>query len=187
MQLTRLTTCFVEEEDRFLVSADSDAGVINLWLTQRLLKRLLPHLIAWVGSVNPERLAEAGAATVAQDKEGEAVAEEGTGSDENSRHHLTSQLIAQHRKPIPRVAADKAVQSCLVKSLQLHTQQQTLRLVFELPDKDEAVLLLQEEHARMWLGALYKHWQQAQWSDIWPEWMKQAQRMRVASSAPLMH
>lgn len=186
MRLTRLTTRFVEEEDRFLISADSDVGVVNLWLTQRLLRRLLPHLIAWVGKDSPEYLADMATPAETRMQDG-ALENIDSDADEKSRHHVKSQLIAQHRKPVPRVEADKAVQSCLVTSLQLQPRENVLQLVFKLPAQDEAILLLQEEHARLWLGALYKHWQQAQWPDIWPEWMRQAQQMRLASSGLLMH
>lgn len=184
MQLTRLTTQFVENEDRLLISADSDVGIVNLWLTQRLLKRLLPHLIDWVGQ--PDDLEAEHEASPAEDGAGQQAGAK-AGRSDNERKQASSQLVAQHRKPVPGVSPQAAVKSCLVHTLKFQPRDGVLRLVFELPDNEEAVLLLQEEHARIWLGVLYRHWQRAQWPDLWPEWMKQAQRMRQASPVSLMH
>lgn len=182
MQLTRLTTQFVENEDRYLISADSDAGIVNLWLTQRLLKRLLPHLIKWVGQPH------------ASDHHRPQIKKTDIEHDEDQLKHsghvheqAASQLVAQHRKPVANVSSDAAVKTCLVHTLKFQARGDVLRLVFELPDGDEALLLLQEEHARIWLGVVYRHWQQAQWPDIWPDWMKKAQGIRQASPVSLMH
>lgn len=190
MQLTRLTTQYVENEDRFLISADSEVGVVKLWLTQRLLKRLLPHLIDWVGRSSETVLTEQSQSSAhtenaqsPQDKAGDTEPDAGSN---DSNQQAASQVVAQYRKPVQGVDAEKAVMSCLVHTLKFQPRDKILRIQFELPD-DEAVLLLQEEHARIWLGVLYRHWQQAQWPDIWPEWMKQAQRMRPTAPATLMH
>lgn len=190
MQLTRLTTQYVENEDRFLISADSDVGVVKLWLTQRLLKRLLPHLIDWVGrsseTVRTEQSqssAHTENAQAPQDKAGDTEPDAGSN---DSNQQAASQMVAQYRKPTPGVDPDKAVMSCLVHTLKFQPRDKIVRILFELPD-DEAILLLQEEHARIWLDVLYRHWQQAQWPDIWPDWMKQAQHMRLTAPASLMH
>lgn len=188
MQLTRLTTRYVENEDRFLISADTDEGVVNLWLTQRLLMRLLPHLIQWVGqssaAISRASTGAARADGAAQHRDGQAD----NAADNKAEAHpqAEAQVVAQYRKPVAGVTADNAVMSCLVHTLKFQPRDKMLKILFELPD-DEAVLLLQEEHARIWLGVLYRHWQQARWPDIWPDWMKQAQRMRHTAPASLMH
>ncbi len=186
MQLTRLTTRFVEDEDRFLISADSEKGVINLWLTQRLLKRLVPYLIDWVGQ--EETLAEGQADEAEPDSLKRSGGEATTESPRPAKEQAQSQLVAQYTNPqVASVSSDKAVQSCLVRTLKLEMRQEALRLVFVLPKDEEAVLILRETQARIWLGVLYKHWQQAQWPDIWPNWMKDAQQMRLAAPVSLMH
>ncbi|WP_010323505.1 hypothetical protein [Marinobacterium stanieri] len=189
MQLTRLTTRYVENEDRFLISADSDVGVVKLWLTQRLLKRLLPHLIEWVGKSSESTVQEPSESPVdnqsLQDNTGTDTKQSASASADNDQQ-AASQMVAQYRKPTPSVDADKAVMSCLVHTLKFQPRDKIVRILFELPD-DEAILLLQEEHARIWLDVLYRHWQQAQWPDIWPDWMKQAQHMRLTAPASLMH
>lgn len=181
MQLTRVTTRFVEQEDRFLVSADSSAGVVNLWLTQRLLKRLLPHLIKWVGQHEAERASVHQAQAPAENASTTAAAEA-----EYDTRQANRQLVAQHRKPLTEVASDQAVLSTLVPSLKLQSSGDLLQLIFELPD-DVAVLHLKEEQARIWLGVLHKHWSLAQWPDIWPDWIKQARQMRPKSPVSLVH
>lgn len=184
MQLTRVTTQFVEDEDRFLISADSENGIMNLWLTQRLLKRLLPHMTEWVGQEDVPAEATKMAADSRAPEKGES--EPASQASGRAQQQAKSQLAAQYRNPVASVPAEKAVRSCLVRTLKFQPRKDVLRLVFVLPD-DEAILLLHEEHARIWLGVLYRHWQQAQWPDIWPEWMKEAQRMRLAAPVSLMH
>ena len=45
MNLGRVTTVYVDVEDRFRLSGEAQDGlVLVLWLTQRLLCRLVPHL-----------------------------------------------------------------------------------------------------------------------------------------------
>ncbi|MBV0932284.1 hypothetical protein [Marinobacterium weihaiense] len=181
MQLTRVTTRFVEQEDRFLVSADSRAGVVNLWLTQRLLKRLLPHLLTWVGQQEGEPTSVSRAESRPEGTVSPAAPAESTQTRQANR-----QLVAQHRKPVADVGPDQAVLTTLVHSLKFQPRGDVLQLIFELPD-DVAVLQLKEEQARIWLGVLHKHWQQAQWPDIWPDWIKQAHRIRPKSPVSLVH
>jgi hypothetical protein len=179
MQLKKLTTRYVAPEDRFLISAESDRGNINLWLTQRLIKSLLPHLLEWSGRHVDKNQAST------------------TGPNENQAHQhrdatnagspqMVSQLVAQTRKPVVRVDPTKASQTVLVQTVQLQLRDDVLRLIFELPE-EPAVLLLQSEHLRIWLGALYDGWQQAEWPDVWPEWMKHANRVRSQYPVGIMH
>ena len=46
MDLSRVTTVYVDVEDRFRLSGETQDGqVLVLWPTQRLLCRLVPHLV----------------------------------------------------------------------------------------------------------------------------------------------
>lgn len=48
--LQRITTEYDEHEDRLRLSGElSDGSSVLLWLTQRLLYRILPHLTQWLG------------------------------------------------------------------------------------------------------------------------------------------
>lgn len=184
MQLKKLTTRYVVDEDRFLISGESEQGVINLWLTQRILKQLLPHVIQWMERKGSTRSsgakAEPAQKVKSRNEEGSSTA------PATSLGQTSSQLAAQHRQPVAEVRADMAVQESLVRTLQFQPRDNLLCLKFELADED-AVLLLEEEHARIWLGVVYRHWNQAEWPDIWPEWIKQAERLRHTSPVSLMH
>jgi len=183
MQLRKLTTRYVANEDRFLISAEGDRGHINLWLTQRLIKSLLPHLLEWLGS-----------RTVCDDDGSDQVSASSAANTSDNRSQnssatnpqLASQLVAQTRKAVSQVDASKATQSILVQTIQFQPRDDILRLIFELPN-EEAILLLQSEHLRIWLSALYNGWQQANWPDLWPDWMKQAHLARSQYPAPVMH
>lgn len=54
MNLNRVTTVYVDLEDRFRLSGKTQDGqVLVLWLTQRLLCRLVPHLVRWLDQRAP--------------------------------------------------------------------------------------------------------------------------------------
>jgi len=182
MQLSKLTTRYVVEEDRFLVSAESDRGNINLWLTQRLILSLLPHLMNWLDANTPQQpdQTETAAAQHPPDPK-ERLSQEGVPPQ------VASQLVSQTRKAVSRVDAGKANRSVLVATIHVQPRGRILRIVFQLSDNEEAILPLQPEHLRIWLGAFYTGWQQAQWPDIWPDWMKQAHRIRHQYPARTMH
>ena len=47
--LERCTTEYAEDEDRLRLSAElANGNTVVLWLTQRLLNRLVPHLVQWL-------------------------------------------------------------------------------------------------------------------------------------------
>lgn len=183
MQLRKLTTRYVANEDRFLISAEGDRGHINLWLTQRLIKSLLPHLLEWLG---PRTVSDDARSAQVHAPSAENASDNRVQNSSATTPQLASQLVAQTRKAVSQVDASKATQSILVQTIQLQPRDDILRLIFELPN-EEAVLLLQSEHLRIWLGALYNGWQQAGWPDLWPDWMKQAHRVHSQYPAPMMH
>ena len=49
LELSRITTIYVDKEDRIgLVGEDSNGEHHKLWLTQRLLNRLVEKLLDWL-------------------------------------------------------------------------------------------------------------------------------------------
>lgn len=47
--LQRVTTAYLENEDRLRLTGKlADGDIVVLWLTQRLLSRLVPHLTTWL-------------------------------------------------------------------------------------------------------------------------------------------
>jgi len=182
MQLSKLTTRYVAEEDRFLVSAESDKGNINLWLTQRLILSLIPHLLNWLDANTSQHLDQAERTATAEG----SSPPEATKPQEGVPPQVASQLVSQTRRMVSRVDAGKANRSVLVQTLHLQPRGEMLKLVFQLTD-EEAILLLQPEHLRIWLGAFYNGWQNARWPDIWPEWMKQAHKIRRQYPVSTMH
>ena len=50
-ELCRLTSQYIESEDRFRLTGEDEAGnTISLWLTQRLAQRLISFLLAAISS-----------------------------------------------------------------------------------------------------------------------------------------
>ena len=47
--LQRITTEYIDQEDRIRLTGELAHGAtVVLWITQRLLNRLIPHLTAWL-------------------------------------------------------------------------------------------------------------------------------------------
>ena len=57
--LKRLTTEYIEQEDRIRLSGESDNGRLVIWLTQRLAQRLVPLLLQWLEQHSTSRQAAA--------------------------------------------------------------------------------------------------------------------------------
>lgn len=180
MLLSKLTTRYIEDEDRFLVSAESEVGVVNLWFTQRLLVRLVPHLIKALEG-NKDVADSRQQAPVSRKVKSESATKVDADVDA-----IATQVAARHRKPLQQVKASDAVVNHLVRQVSFQSSGVDIRLAFDLPN-DKAILQLQEANLRIWLDVLCKHWIKAGWPDIWPAWVKKAQNMAALSPAQLTH
>ncbi|MFZ9678999.1 MAG: hypothetical protein ACO3BH_11635 [Quisquiliibacterium sp.] len=149
-KLTRITTEFQEREDRILLTGETDADeALCLWLTRRMLVRLLPKLFDWLQREVPQSLA--------------ADAIQGF-----RQQSATAALEVQEP-----VRADPDARQWLVTSVDVSLQGQQVQLVFRGDQPDEAVSLsLRPMPMRQWLGVLHTQFRRADWAaEIWPGWM----------------
>ena len=147
--LERITTEYVELEDRFRLSGEYENGqIIVLWLTQRLLVRLLPHLFKWLETQSAGPIPQ----DIVQSLELEAAnAERG------------------HEAPVPS-AADSL--QCLVHSVDISPGSRILSVQFRASPEMSGQLHLNAQQLRQWLSILHALWKTAEWpSGIWPEWI----------------
>lgn len=157
--LHRLTTDYVEEEDRIRVSgASANGDTVVLWLTQRLLNRLVPHLTAWLAAqVTPGAAAPAVQAAHRDIVQGFA--------QQAARAQLT---------PQPPVLAAAPAASWRVTSVDLSHSAQAVLLTLK-GEGEAAQLKLPAQALRQWLGILYAQYQRGEWpTAVWPAWMSAA-------------
>lgn len=152
--LTRVTVRYIDTEDRIRVTGEDEAGrVLTMWLTQRLLNRLLPHLCGWL----EQKIGKTPLAEVRQ---------------EMAQLRAHSELEPQ--APVRTIAQS---QSMLITSVDLRVTKATLALVFkDAAGQEVARLRLQSKELRQWLGIVHRQFVNAHWSTVlWPVWIDQAQ------------
>lgn len=158
MNLGRVTTVYVDVEDRFRLSGEAQDGqVLVLWLTRRLLCRLVPHLVQWLDKRAPLQASSPSVAVAAQVMHGFA--------QQSAVARLSSQAP---------VETTKAGQDWLVQKVDVATLEEAVCLTFRPPAEgaEKASVTMEATHLRQWLGIVHGQWLQAGWPpDVWPQWM----------------
>lgn len=149
-ELQRITTEFVDVEDRILLRGQTTADqVVMIWLTQRLLGRLIPHLLGWL---EKQSVMDAQLAEVLQGFAQQAA-----------RTDLPPQAPVQCK-------ADTC--AWLVLSVDVVSAEEVLQLVFKGADDLSASLSLGAQALRQWLNILHDQYRVAGWPlQLWPQWM----------------
>lgn len=178
-KIQRVTSVYSQAEDRFRLTGEvSPDDTRCFWLTQRLLRRLLPHLLDWLGEIakaeGGEGKQDFGQAEIMQDFAQQAA---------------KARLEPQTAVPVPAMpAADAPIEtgagvqqvrddSWLVHEVDVtKTTNGVLTLTFKRGDKGQAAggvqLGMAPVELRQWLIILQSQWQEAQWpQDLWPEWV----------------
>ena len=150
-ELNRLTTEYIEAEDRIRIFGElaTDETVV-MWLSQRLLRHLLPHLFLWLekqsGDSIPSEIAQSFAQEAAQ------------------AEFATEAPVAQH----------PGSQEWLVLAVDINPSNEALRLGFRAKEEQQASLTLTPVALRQWLAILHTLWGLAEWpKELWPEWIKE--------------
>lgn len=150
--IQRMTTLFNAAEDRFQLVVELDDGkVVELWLTQRLLQRLLPALLKWLQEQAPA------------DKQHAEVLHDFAQQAAREAHGSQSPVQA---------SSDSEVERRLIQSMDVIPAAGLLRLVFKDRESQAATLSLQALPLRQWLNILYDGYALAGWPlQVWPDWM----------------
>ena len=143
LELTRITTTYVDTEDRIgLVGEDGIGEHQKLWLTQRLLNHLVEKLLDWL----PQ--AQDGIQEIAQQ-----VAQ------------------SKHEREHPVIASSECL-NWLVNEITIESSDGVVGLLFK-SDRCEYVALVRfnEISLRQWLDILFRHYHHAGWVSVdWPGW-----------------
>lgn len=171
--LQRITSQYIETEDRFQLTGETTAhGTVAIWLTQRLLSKLLPHLVNWL-------------------EQGGRVTSINNPVDERIIEHLQdfAQLAAQKDLSLqPAVSVSSETLVWLAHTVDVVHLPDAVKLVIKGDNNREASLLLNSKELRQWLSILHKLWTAAAWSGtFWPIWIKETFKPRTESTGKSVH
>ena len=161
MEINRFTTQYDPMEDRIrLTGADDRGQTLSLWLTQRLLNRLVPHLC------------------VGLEKRFGAFASKGNGQS-LSAHVVQSFAQEKARTALPRsrpVVPTVDAPQWRVETVDVKNAPGGVRLTLKGPtEAEQASLVLSTPAQRQWLGIVYEQYRCASWPmQVWPHWMVEA-------------
>lgn len=161
--LQRVTTEYIDLEDRIRLSGEAEnAELVVIWLSQRLLRRLLPVLLQWLG----RQVDETPRADALQSFALQAALAELSG-----------------QKPI-QAGADSA--TWLATSVDISQSDQMVGLTFRGDNQQSATLILAAQPLRQWLGIVHGAYLKAEWAlDIWPAWLRESRAALTRHAAAL--
>ena len=143
LELTRITTIYVEIEDRIgLVGEDEIGEHQKLWLTQRLLNHLVEKLLDWLPQTH------------------------------DGIQEIAQQVAQSKHEPEHPVIANSECLNWLVNEITIESSKGVMGLLFK-SDKCEyvAIVRFNEISLRQWLDILFRQYQHAGWISVdWPSW-----------------
>jgi hypothetical protein len=173
-KLQRITSIYSDVEDRFRITGEVSAESTRcLWFTQRLLLRLVPHILDWLNEIaRAEGKGDLGQAELMQDFAQQAA---------------KARLEPQAAVPVPAmpspnaaiettpgsVTASQREDIWLVKEVDISKSTNgILTLTFKHESSNGVQLAMAPIELRQWLIILHSQWLQAGWpAAIWPEWV----------------
>jgi len=172
----RITTRYSPTEDRMRIAGELPGGqTVVLWMSQRLLQRLLPRLFQWLQEygVTEDLLAQAAAPTVYAD----------------AIQRFAQQAAGQKLTPQPPVHTHAQTHQILVESVSLGASAPGIRLVFGGTGNAQPVgMVLGVQALRQWLIIVGRLWREAQWPPgIWPVWLQDSVAPQSPSAMNVLH
>lgn len=162
--LQRLTTEYIDREDRIRLAGEVEDGApVVVWLTRRLLERLLPVLLGWL---------EERSATLPR---AEALL------------GFAQQAAAAELTPQAPVRADAGSAQWLALAVDVVQSEKAVGLTFRGADERSATLTLTGKPLRQWLGIVHDAYLKAGWGlEAWPEWLRES-RLPAGAAHAVLH
>lgn len=171
--LKRVTTEFIDVEDRIRISGEHLSGDTEvLWLTQRLMNRLISHLCQSL----EQQLASASTIPSVQATQQEVVQ---SFAQQAARSQLTTQ---------PPVRASSSDAGWRADAVDITQAEGAVVLTFKGEANRQARLNLPAQALRQWLAIVHEQYRRGQWPmDVWPQWMEASTPTSGQQSAVVMH
>lgn len=163
IELQRITTQYIDHEDRIRLAGEIDSKeAVVLWLTRRLLDRLLPLLFNWL----EQQEADTPRAEVL--------------------HSFAQAAARAALQPQAPVQTEAPTATWLVHSVDVIRTDNAIRLVFRSAEAQMAHLTLAAKPLRQWLAIMYEQFRQGDWGTAeWPAWMEETHRPAPLSATAL--
>ena len=161
-RLGRITTQYIDNEDRIRVLGESSEGTTcEIWLTHRLMDRLVENLLS-------------------------NVQNEGT---PDKALQVFEQEVASSTLPKQSpVEKDNQIISWLAIAIDINRDNKNISLIFKEEKSNSASISFQTVEIRQWLSIIYNAYKLAGWSlEEWPEWFKKSKEEAVSSGAQSVH
>lgn len=162
----RFTSRYDPAEDRIQILLERpEEGVLTLWLTRRLLSRLLPPLLARLEGTGPA--AGRGAGQGGQAPQGPPAAVQ--------RFQQEAAVSAITRQPAvspdPGARPDERI-AYLVTSVDIRSGASAVILDFKCGENLLHSLPFGGDTLRQWLGIIHSQYRAAKWAEpFWPDWI----------------
>lgn len=167
-ELEKLTTQYIPLEDRIRLSGKiSGDKIVTIWLTQRMLAQLLPHLFDWLNKKN------------SNDVKAEWSRDESISDIVQSfaQEAAVANLTQQDQTP---VTPGETTDHLLVNSIDITSGDLAIKLGFKSDTPHDELKLIElsmaHEPLRQWLHILYAQSSEGGWDlRCWPEWMNESE------------
>lgn len=152
-RLERITTEYSEDEDRVRLTGEvAGRPPLVIWLTRRMLDRLVPALIGQIGQEVDDPAHAALLNSFAQ---------------QAARDGLAAQ---------PPVQADRDADQWVVREVDIGRTDEAIALTFRDIAGQEVRLALELQQLHQWLAIVHAAYSAADWSShVWPDWLDEAQ------------
>jgi hypothetical protein len=152
----RITTDYVELHDRLRIAGElPQDGVVIIWLTQRLVRRLIPYLLQWL------------------DQQVQGLDQQaGSQPRRDVVHGFAQEAARMGMEEHPRVDIARQHPEWLASRIDYTTESDHLVLTLRNDDGHAFGMRLAPVELRQWLTVLHGLWAHAEWPmDIWPDWL----------------
>jgi hypothetical protein len=165
--LQRVTIEYIAQEDRIRLSGQrAEARPLAIWLTRRLLDRLMPELLRWIEREGGDLLG----ANTSDANQNAAIVPRGDMLHSFAQQAARTRLT--HQEPV-RVAADD--EAWLAQSVTVSCGGRAIRLTFHAASGQDATVTFTTQPLRQWLNILHDSYLKAEWPlQVWPEWVREA-------------
>lgn len=169
LELHRLTSEYIESEDRFrLTGEDQNGKALCIWLTQRLALRLIAHVVDGIASSSPEAIQNP-----SRDADTDALLQ--SHAQEAAKQDFT---------PQDAVVGSNTSLNMLVVEVDINRADNgVVGFVFKDGESENVALGFDPQQLRQWLMIMHTQWLKAEWPlAIWPEWISGQSLLQEAAA-----
>lgn len=169
-EIHRFTTEYVVSEDRIRILVETEHNQIRImWLTRRLMSRMVPELIKYLNKVAPTFASN-------MEEQASAVLQPTTGTRRSDNAQRQRQLDAlsqiEPQTPVQPKTRDQVVCEELITCLQVQMGHNGLLLSLIADQTVVQKIPFSQDSLRQWIAVLHLKFRRAEWSDdVWPTWI----------------